>query len=577
MYGPPEARTSSATPRVTERVWRSLATPPAGFADSLGLPSFQAHLLYNRGVRQRSEAERYLAFDSSLLNDPMLLPDMGVGVARLNAALTSGESIGIFGDFDADGVTGTALLVRGLRHLGATVFTYLPDRVAEGHGLNDHAIKVLQGQGVTLLLTVDCGATSVEEVALAGSLGMDVIVTDHHSMVTKGADAYALINPGRSDSAYPFAHLTGVGVSFKLMEALYADLGQAYPEDLMELVALGTVADVGWLIGENRYFVTKGLERINATQSPGLQALIARSGLVAGDLDAQSLSFGLIPRINVAGRLGHAGISLDLLTASTREMAEPLADELDRKNGERQRLTEQGVAAARIQIEERLVSGDVPSIVIVSARDWVPGILGLIAGRLSEHYHRPAIAIELGDDVSRASARSIPEFDIVKELAASRDLLIKFGGHSQAAGFTLPTRLLPTLQQELETVADERLRGLDLSPRIEYDCEVSPAVLPGENFAFIQSLSPFGHGNPAPIFLTREARVVEARQVGKGGNHLKMRVSHGGEVWEAIAFRQGDMLDAAGGRIDLLYTVGLNNWGGRSRMELTVREFRPSS
>ena len=559
-----------------ERVWRSLPAPPAGFADSLGLPSFQAHLLYNRGIRHRSEAQRFLAVDASSINDPLLLPDMGVAVARLSAALASGESIGIFGDFDADGITGTAVLVRGLRRLGATVLPYLPDRVAEGHGLNDRAVRLLRDQGVTLLVTVDCGATSVDEVALAGSLGMDVIITDHHSMVTAGADAYALINPRRPDSAYPFPHLTGVGVSFKLVEALYADLGETYPGDLMELVALGTVADVGQLTGENRYFVRKGLEYLNATQSPGIQALIARAGQVAGDLDVESLSFGLIPRLNVAGRLGHAGISLDLLTARTLEMAEPLADELDRMNGERQRLTEQGVRTARMQVEERLESGAMPSIVIVSAPDWIPGILGLIAGRVSEHYHRPAIAISVGDEVSRASARSIPEFDIINELAASRDLLIKFGGHSQAAGFTVPNDLLPTLQRELEAVADERLRGLDLRPKLEYDCDVSPSLLTGENFAFIQSLSPFGHGNPAPVFLTRDARVVEVRQVGKTGNHLKMRVSHNGDVWDAIAFRQGDRLEDASDRVDLLYTVGLNNWRGRSRMELTVQEFRRS-
>ena len=206
--------------------------------------------------------------------------------------------------------------------------------MSEGHGLNDPAIRLLKDKGVTLLVTVDCGATSVDEVALAGSLGIDVIVTDHHSMVTGGAKARALINPSRPDSVYPFPHLTGVGVSFKLVEALYADLGESYPGDLLELVALGTVADVGHLTGENRYYVKKGLQYLNATESPGIRALISRAALVAGDLDAESLSFGLIPRLNVAGRLGHAGISLDLLTATTSEMAEPLADELDRKNGE---------------------------------------------------------------------------------------------------------------------------------------------------------------------------------------------------------------------------------------------------
>ena len=559
---------------MTSKAWRMLPPPPSGFAEEVGLNQFQANLLYNRGITCGAEVKPFLNADSSLLNDPMLLPDMARAVTRLRKALQGGESIGVFGDFDADGVTGTALLVLALRDLAARVVPYLPHRDEEGHGLNDEAIRWLRDQGVSLLITVDCGATSVNEVEMAASLGMDTIITDHHTMLPTLPDACALINPQHPDSKYPYDGLTGVGMSYKLVEALFNDMGMASPEHLMELVALGTVADVGPLTGENRYMVKKGLEYINTTQNPGIRALAASARMSLGALDTESLSFGLIPRINVAGRLDHAGVSLDLLTATSRDEAESLAARLETKNIERQMLTKKGFKEAQRQLDAEVKAVGVPPIIFVASENWTPGILGLIAARLSDHCNRPAIAINLGQDVSRASARSIPEFNVVEALRESDDLFNRFGGHPEAAGFIIPTRSLHVLERRMRDLAKEQLQDMDLVPKIDIECEISPVELAGENFAFIQSLAPFGQSNPTPVFLTRNARVTEARQVGGQGKHLKMKLLQGGQVWDAIAFRQGDKLDTAYGGIDLVYTMGLNTWNGKTTVQLTIQDFR---
>ena len=305
----------------TYRQWRRKDFPPVGFAEELGLAPFHAHLLYNRGIRDSSDVETYLEPDDRLLNDPMLLPDMDKAITRLRSALDSNEVIGIFGDFDADGITGTALLIRALRDLDASVIPYLPDRVEEGHGLNEDAIHTLKEQNVSLLITVDCGATSIDEVDMANSLNIDTIITDHHTVLPTLPKAQALINPNHPDSSYPYEGLTGVGMAFKLVEALHESMGLPWPKHLLELVALGTVADVGPLTGENRFLVKKGLEQINETQNPGLHALASNARLKMGAIDTESLSFGIIPRINVAGRLGKADVSLSLLTTTGMDTA----------------------------------------------------------------------------------------------------------------------------------------------------------------------------------------------------------------------------------------------------------------
>ena len=541
----------------------------------MGLPQLQARLLYNRGIRSRDDVEPFLSADERLANDPMLLPDMEVAVARLRTAIDTEETVAVFGDFDTDGITGTALLDRALRDLGVRVVTYLPDRVEEGHGLNGTAVRRLREQGVSLMVTVDCGVGSEDEIVLGASLGIDTVVTDHHIMSSRLSSAVATINPRHPDSKYPYPDLTGAGMAFKLAEALYATAGRERPEHLMELAALGTVADVGPLTGENRHIVKRGLERLNATRSPGILALMRRASLNPGFIDTSSLSFKIIPRLNSAGRLGDARTSLDLLTAGSAEAAGPLADRLEQDNEERRRLTEQGMTEARAQVKAKRAAGELPSALVVASQDWIPGILGLIAGRLAETYDRPSAAVSLGPEVSRGSARSVPGFDIVGAFDHAQDLLVKYGGHPQAAGFTVPTASLFDLEHRLLDASRDRARG-GSRPGIVFEAEVSPSQLSGETFEFIRSLAPFGEANPDPVFLSRNVQVLERRRVGRDGGHLKMRLSDGGTVWDAIAFRQGDRAADVTREIDMVYTIGLDDWGGQPRLQLEVLDLRPA-
>ena len=570
MHNPKTDRLSSQ--QRPAKVWRQRPTPPAGFAEMMRLSPFQAHLLFNRGVKRPEGIEDYLAADSRLAHDPRLLPDVDKAVTRLNKALDAREVIGVFGDFDTDGIAGTAILVSAIRELGGSAVSYLPNRMDEGHGLNREAVVSLHKQGVSLLVTVDCGISDVSEVRLASALGIDTIITDHHSLPDIPPNATAIVNPRRPESQYPYDDLTGSGISFKLAGALYDVRGRGRPNYLFEMAALGTVADVAPLTGENRYIVKVGLECLNLTQHPGLKALIARSGIAQGSLDTESLSFTLIPRLNAAGRIGDPDVSLRLLTATSFEEAVPLAETLEQQNYQRRQLTVESVALAQSQVE--LEHGVVPPVIIVEHEEWMPGILGLIAGNLSESYYRPVVAIRVGKRVSRASARSIPEFNIVEALERSKRYFSRFGGHPQAAGFTVATDDLPNIKEDLVGMAQEKLAALTLQPTIDVDCQVSPALLVGPNFDFIESLRPFGEENPAPTFLTRNARVVEARKVGAHGDHLKMTVVHDGSYWDTIAFKQGGREVYTGDGIDLVYNVGINHWGGRDTYQLNVLDFR---
>ena len=559
----------SQTPSVR---WKRRASPPPGWAKTLGLPLFRAHLLYNRGIRDPAQLDPFIAADSRLSNDPFLLSGMDKAVARLKTAISTGETIGVFGDFDTDGVAGTAIMVNALRELGVPVVSYLPDRVDEGHGLNSGAIQLLYDRGVSLLVTVDCGISSAAEVGLATSLGLDTIVTDHHTIPDSPPAAEAVLNPMLPESRYPYLGLTGTGLAFKLVEALSIVLDRPFPQHLLELVALGTVADMGPLTGENRFLVKNGLRHLNATQHPGLRALIARSGVRPGSIDTEALSFGLIPRLNAAGRMGSASLSLDLLTSSNPDVAGPIADRLELLNDKRRAIAKEALRDAVGQVAAQR-DGQSP-IIFVEHEEWPPGILGLIAGNLSEQYHRPVIALQINGPDSRASGRSIPELDIAGLLRGSKDLFQRFGGHPQAAGFTIDTANLPRLKRELTAAAEAELQDADLTPSLDIDCEISPALLDEDNLSFIESLSPFGAENPAPVFLTEHARMVEARQVGTGGDHLKMRLSHSGSTWEAIAFRQGHRSPNSGQSVDIVYTAARNDWGGRNELQLNVLDFR---
>jgi len=554
------------------RPWRARPAPPPGFADSLGLSPFYAHLLYNRGVRSLDDVETYLAGDRRHLHDPMLLPDMTAAVGRLALALERREAIAVYGDFDTDGVTGTALLCQALRELGAAPLPYIPDRTDEGHGLNAPAVRGLRERGATVLVTVDCGTASGDEIALASSLGMDTIVTDHHSPPAGLPSPVALVNPHREDATYPYDGLTGAGLAFKLAGALFARLGRPWPGHLLELAALGTVADVAQLTGENRHIVKLGLERLRQTRNTGIRALAAAAKARLDTLDTEALSFNIVPRLNAAGRLGDASVSLRLLTTADPGEAAAIAATLDQMNARRQQLTEDSMAQARRQVEEQNQAG--MPVIFVSRPDWLPGLLGLIAGRLAEQHHRPAVAMLMESNTCRASVRSIPGLDIIAALNDTGAPFVRLGGHPKAAGFTIATADLEPFQHSLAAIVRGRLDGQAGGPFLDYDCEVALGLVDHNTVAFVQSLAPFGAGNPEPLFVSRGARVVDARLVGADGKHLKMRVSQGGGILDAIAFRQGPRYAFLPRQVDLLYTVGLDDWSGQPRLQLQVVDFR---
>ena len=559
-----------------KRSWDILPTVPESVVAELGLPRSQCQLLYNRGLTTLVAAQSFLSPDSSDSHDPWLMPDMDAAVGRLTRAIERGEPVGVFGDFDIDGISGTAVMTTALRELGANVVPYIPDRESEGHGLGLEAMRSMASRGVSLLVTVDCGPDS-EVLDEAKSLGLDIVVTDHHVVLDDlPYPVVATVNPKRADSKYPFEHLTGAGMAYKLAQALYCSTGRGEPLDLLELTALGTIGDVGPLTGENRYIVAEGIRRMNAERSVGLSALAEVSGLGGRDLDAGALSFQIIPRLNAPGRLADPGISLDLLTTSDPGQARSMALRIDRLNSERKKATESGVKQAEDQILRRW--GDSPPrIIMVGRREWGHGIVGLIASRVSEAYGRPAIAVAVGEHESRASARSVDGFDLMEEVIGPADhLTTKSGGHKQAAGFTIPNENLSKLADLLESVSDDRA-GDDLESKIEIDMYCDPSTVKRELFEFAERLAPFGKENPRPKFVSTSLRVLDSRRVGTG-EHLKLRLADGAGTWDAIAFRQGDRIaDAAtGSDVDVVYQMEPNTWNGRTRLQLVIDDLASS-
>ncbi len=554
--------------------WNLLPPAPDKYlVGSSGRSPLIAQLLYNRGLTEPSHLELFITSDKRLSGDPFLLSDMHRAVARVYRALLSGEKIAIYGDFDADGIAGTALLVQGLSILGGDAIPYIPHRLTEGYGLKIAALEKLQRQGVSLVITVDCGITALPEVKKAKRIGLDVIITDHHTPLLEIPPALAVVNPKLPDSPYPFSELTGVGVALKLLQALFQSVGrEEQTGELMDLVALGTIADMAPLLGENRYLVKQGLKLINANPRLGIREMIIQAGLEIGSIDAESISWVLAPRLNAAGRLAHALTSYKLLMTDSPQEAHGLTIWLEQKNAERQRLTTGALAKAREQI---LAQGILP-LLVASDKDYPVGIVGLVAGRLSEEFCRPAIVIRTGEKMSSGSCRSIPEFDIILALTRCSGLLSQFGGHSQAAGFILPTRNLARLQQELLQLATAQLEGVDLRPQLDIDAEVTLSELGGDTFNTIQQLAPFGRGNPLPAFLSRGVEVVDCRTMGSNGEHLRMKVKQGNMVWDGVAFRLGNYLDEASSPLDIVYNLEIDRWGGGERLRLNIQDFAPS-
>jgi len=532
-----------------------------------------AQLLYNRGLTEPSQLELFIAVDDRLSGDPFLLPGMHQAVARIYQALLSGESIAVYGDFDTDGITATALLVQGLSILNCKATPYIPHRLTEGYGLKTAALENLYRQGVSLVVTVDCGITGLSEVKRAKRMGLDIIITDHHTPPAIVPPATAVVNPKLPDSNYLFSELAGVGVALKLLQALFRGIGKEKQlSELTDLVALGTVADIVPLLGENRYLVKQGLKLLSASPRLGIREIITQSGLNIGSLDTESISWTIAPRLNAAGRLEHAMTSYKLLMTDSPQEARELALWLEQKNAERQKLTTKTLTMAR----ERVLAQGILPLLIAGDRDYPAGICGLAAGRLSEEFYRPAVVIRTGDRVSSGSCRSIPEFNIIQALTQCSSLFTHFGGHSQAAGFSLLTRNLPRLQQALLQVATTQLEGVDLRPKLDIDAEVMLSDLGGDTFPIMQKLAPFGRDNPAPTFLSRRVEVVDCHSMGTNGEHLRLKLKQSGTVWDGVGFRLGNYLTEASSPLDIVYNLEIDHWGGEARLRLNILDFAPS-
>ncbi len=540
------------------------------------LPPLLAQMLHNRGLREPQEAAEFLTgrFEGG---NPYRLAGVSRAVTLLRQAIRQGQRIAVYGDFDTDGVTATVLLVEVLAALGARVEPYIPHRVDEGYGLHLEALRTLYRRGVRVVVTVDCGIRSCNEVKQA-SRGLTMIVTDHHSVGDDLPPAAAVINPKQPDCPYPFKALSGVGVAFKLAQGLLRAEGRAKgavaldEESLLDLVALGTVADLVPLKGENRLLVRRGLEMLNESPRPGVEALMAAAGLRRGEVDATAIGFRLGPRLNAAGRIDSAMVAYNLLTSREVLETRELAEKLDALNRRRQELTQQTVAQAEAQVR---AADPEARLLMAASPEFLPGIVGLAASRLTEAYYRPSIVVEQGAEESRGSCRSIPEFHITRALEACSDLLIRFGGHEMAAGFTVATRHLDDLRQRLQALAAEQLAGLELQPVLEVDAELPLEEVSAETYHLLEQLEPCGMGNPQPVLLSRGVEVRDRRAVGREQKHLKLVLrDRRGVSWPAIAFRLGELRAEVPDRVDVAYHLEVNEWNHERRLQLVIQDLR---
>ena len=551
--------------------WHILPAVPRGHPlGKCGLSPLITQILFNRGLADATQVEPFLRVDKSLSPDPFLLPDMEMAVTRIYRAVLGGEKIAIYGDFDADGITSTAVLVQGLRAFNVEAIPYIPHRINEGHGLKITAVENLKKEGVSLIITTDCGITGVNPVKKASRLGIDVIITDHHTPTEELPPAFAVVNPKIVGSRYPFVELAGVGVAYKLLQALLASVSkESQLEEVVDLVALGTVADMTPLLGENRYLVCQGLKRMNATPRLGLTELLTKAGLTTGALTSENITWTIAPRLNTASRMDHALPSYELLMTDSAARAGELTAWLEQKNTERQQITTRATSVAR----EQVLAGKLESLIMVRADDFSSGISGLVANKLSDEFYRPSVVVRTGKKISTGSCRSIPEFNLINALTKCRELFIEFGGHAGAAGFMILTHNLPLLQERLIKLAETELAGVDLRPKIDIDAEVTLKELAGSAYRAIQQLAPFGQANPQPTFVSRNVKVVSHRTMGSDNGHLRLKLEQNGMVWDAVAFGFGANQSEMSDPLDIVYNLELDQWNGKSTLRLNVIDF----
>ena len=554
--------------------WR-VAAPSRAAREELeqaGVPPLLAAVLSARGIRTREEAQALLAPGETPLEDPMGLRDMDRAVRRIRRALETGETVAAYGDYDVDGITSTCLLTDCLSRLGGRVLPYIPDRLEEGYGLNSEAVSALAAQGVTLIVTVDCGITAGAETAFAASLGVDVVVTDHHECKESLPPACAVVDPRRTDCPYPFKGLAGVGVALKLAMAVAgAERAERVFLKYADLAAVGTVADVMPMTGENRTIVQTGLAALAHPRRLGFAQLIQEAGLGDRPLTSVSVGYTLAPRINAAGRMGKAGLAAELLLTRDPDRAAELARELCELNRERQAVEGEIFQDSVRRLEETPQEG----VILLADGGWHQGVVGIVASRLAEKYGCPAFMVCLDQGVGKGSCRSWGGINLFQLLARCGDLLEGFGGHALAAGFTVREEKLPELSARLRRLVMEEHRGEELPSVLEADAAVLPQELTVEAVEQLDWLEPCGTGNPRPVLVLTGAHVLSAAQVGRG-RHLKLRLEARGVPLDAIFFSAdgGELGLTAGCRVDVAFYPQINEFRGLRSVQLQVVDLR---
>jgi single-stranded-DNA-specific exonuclease len=534
---------------------------------ALGISPLLATLLIQRGYTEVDAARRFLRPELSDLHSPFAFRNMEQAVERLNSARRRGECVGIFGDYDVDGIASTALLVNAFSAYGLNVIYRLPERLTEGYGLSRRGMQELIDRGARLLVTVDCGITAQEEVAWAQSRGVDVIICDHHLPPEGLPPAVAILDPKLPNEEYPFSELAGVGVALKLAQALTGRLENGW----LELAALGTVADVAPLTGENRTLVWYGLKAMRSSSFPGLRALLALASLDSAQLSAGQISFRLAPRLNAVGRLGDATPGVELFLTSDEDRAYELALLLEHENRRRQQVEEEVLAQAVAQIEDAGLEGE--RALVVAGEGWHPGVIGIVAARLVERWRRPALVISLNGEEGKGSGRSIPAFSLYEGLKKTRRWLKEFGGHQLAAGFSLSKADLPVFRESFLAVARSSLRAEDLIPSQQIDVEVRLADLDFKAVAELTQMAPFGRGNPEPTFLARDLLAARVQAVGQAQEHLRLELVQGDRRVGAIGFGFGNQVSLiSGNKLDVLFYPEISEWHGLHTVELRVKD-----
>ena len=550
----------------------------------LKLPSLVAGILVNRGVTSKESAKDFIEADLSRLHDPFLMEGMRDAVDRVILALEKKESITVFCDYDVDGVTSAAFLTHFFRDLNCNVEAYLPERKLEGYGLNSTAVRKIREKGAGLMITADCGITGVKEVALANEIGLDVIVTDHHQVGEEGLPlAIAVLNPHREDCNYPYKYLSGVGLAFKLAIGVRNGLHSAgWPKERLpnlkrhlDLFALGTIADVAPLTGENHILTLHGLKMLTTSSKPGLVALKETAGIV-GNVDARSVGFGLGPRLNAAGRLGKADSGLHLLISTDLKEAKTLAQKLELTNKERKEIQQETVEEAESLFRNEIdIKKD--RVIVLASEIFHPGVIGIAASRLVDKYHLPTVLIALEEGQGKGSGRSIPKFNLFRAFTDCGQHLLQFGGHAYAAGLTIKEDRVDEFRNSMNEVGHQYLNEEDLIPEVRLDTLLKLEEINLYLYSRMALLEPFGAENPVPCFLSQSVQLQEVKLIGKDKTHIRFRAKQENSQIEGVGFGHAEVLESVDidtERFDIAYELNLNTWNGREKLEIKLLDIR---